>query len=82
MPGGRRVVVAGLRRIDLGSGGAFFVGAKSGQVVVQKMDDEFFEGTFGFTAKKDGEKKKRQDIDESKSDGSANAFEASEEVKE
>lgn len=31
-----------------------FFGAKSGQVTVQKMDDQFIEGTFNFTAEKDG----------------------------
>ena len=37
-------------------GDAFFVGAKSGQVTVTKMDDQFVEGTFNFTAEKDGKK--------------------------
>jgi hypothetical protein len=31
-----------------------FFGAMSGQVTVQKMDDQFIEGTFNFTADKDG----------------------------
>jgi hypothetical protein len=31
-----------------------FWGGKSGQVTVQKMDDQFIEGTFNFTAEKDG----------------------------
>ena len=37
-------------------GDAFFVGAKSGQVTVQKMDDKFIEGTFNFAAEKEGRK--------------------------
>jgi hypothetical protein len=37
-------------------GEGFFVGAKSGQYNVTKMDDQFIEGTFNFTAEKDGKK--------------------------
>jgi hypothetical protein len=37
-------------------GGGFFVGAESGQVTITKMDDQFIEGTFNFTAEKDGRK--------------------------
>jgi hypothetical protein len=37
-------------------GNGFFVGAKSGQVTVTKMDEQFIEGTFNFTAEKDGKK--------------------------
>jgi hypothetical protein len=37
-------------------GGGFFVGAESGQVTITKMDGQFIEGTFNFTAEKDGKK--------------------------
>src|SRR6478609_1942723 len=45
-----------MNTITYWGGGGFFVGAKSGQVTVQKMDDQFIEGTFNFTAEKDGKK--------------------------
>ena len=35
--------------------GENILGAKQGQVTVQKMDDQFIEGTFEFTADKDGQ---------------------------
>jgi hypothetical protein len=45
-----------MNTITYWGGGGFFVGAKSGQVTVQKMDDQFIEGTFNFTAEKDSKK--------------------------
>jgi hypothetical protein len=43
-------------QISYWGGNGFFVGAKSGQYNVTKMDDQFIEGTFNFTAEKDGRK--------------------------
>ena len=43
-------------QITYWAGGGFFVGAKSGQYTVTKMDDQFIEGAFNFTAEKDGKK--------------------------
>jgi len=43
-----------MNTITYWGGEDFFVGAKSGQHTVQKMDDQFIEGTFNFTAEKDG----------------------------
>ncbi len=45
-----------MNTITYWGGEGFFVGAKSGQVTVTKMDDQFIEGTFNFTAEKDGKK--------------------------
>lgn len=41
-------------QITFWGGDDFFVGAKSGQFTVTKMDDKFIDGTFNFTAEKDG----------------------------
>ena len=41
-------------QITYWGGEGFFVGAKSGQFTVTKMDAQFTEGTFNFTAEKDG----------------------------
>jgi hypothetical protein len=37
-------------------GEGFFVGAQSGQFTVTNLDDQFIDGTFNFTAEKDGRK--------------------------
>ena len=37
-------------------GAGLILGAQSGQVTVQKVDDQFIEGTFNFDAEKDGKK--------------------------
>lgn len=36
--------------------GEKIMGAKNGEVIVTKMDDQFIEGTFNFTAEEDGKK--------------------------
>jgi hypothetical protein len=45
-----------MNEITYWGGGGFFVGAESGQVTITKMDGQFIEGTFNFTAEKDGQK--------------------------
>lgn len=41
-------------QITYWGGEGFFVGAKSGQYTVTNIDDKFIDGTFHFTAEKDG----------------------------
>lgn len=43
-----------MNEITYWGGGGFFVGAKSGQVTITKIDDKFVDGAFNFTAEKDG----------------------------
>lgn len=43
-----------MNTITYWGGEGFFLGAKAGQVAVQKVDEQFIEGTFNFTAEKDG----------------------------
>jgi hypothetical protein len=43
-------------QITYWGGEGFFVGAKSGQFTVTKIEEPYIEGTFNFTAEKDGRK--------------------------
>jgi hypothetical protein len=53
---GKQSNLSDSNQISYWGGEGFFVGAKSGQYTVTKMDDQFIEGTFNFTAEKDGKK--------------------------
>jgi hypothetical protein len=44
------------KQITFWGGDDFFVGAKTGQYTITKIDEPYIEGTFNFTAEKDGRK--------------------------
>jgi len=53
---GKPTNLSASNQITYWGGDAFLVGAQSGQYTATKMDDQFIEGTFNFTAEKDGKK--------------------------